>query len=203
MTPKSKLVHKFVAGRLNALATLPERPRKAILAKLRRGVGRTPGDLPELWGTFLEDLPPELESKKDRPRAECAIYLALTLYALHQQGDELAPNDMNGSEIGLGKAVRRLADEQLKHVNGKKKPEDAPVFRRFSALATAERMEELSWHLRGIVQLLKAEGIPLDYAHLAKDFYRLQNPDYAHEVRLKWGQDYYHSPKEENTEEEN
>lgn len=203
MTPKSKLVHEFATERLQVLATLPERPRKAMLAKLRRGVGRVPGDLPELWGAFLADFPHELKGKIDRHRAEWAIYLALTLYALHQQGNEFAPNKMNGSGIGLGNAVRCLADKQLEHVKGEKKLEDAPVFRRFSALATAERMEELSWHLRGIVQLLRAEGIPFDYARLAKDFYRLQNPDIAYEVRLEWGQDYYRLPKDENPEEEN
>lgn len=198
MTPKSKLVHEFATERLQVLATLPERPRKAMLAKLRRGVGRVPGDLPELWGAFLADFPHELKGKIDRLRAEWAIYLALTLYALHQQGNEFAPNKMNGSGIGLGNAVRRLADKQLEHVKGEKKLEDAPVFRRFSALATAERMEELSWHLRGIVQLLRAGGLSLDYVRLAENLYRLQNPDHAYEVRLEWGQDYYRFQKDEN-----
>ncbi len=203
MIPKSKLVHEFATKRLRALADLPERPRKAMLAKLRRGVGRMPGDLPELWGVFLDDFPHELKGKIDRPRVEWAIYLALTLYALHQQGNEFAPNKMNGSRIGLGNAVRRLADKQLEHVKGVKKLEDAPVFRRFSALATAERMEELSWHLRGIVQLLRAGGLPLDYVRLAEDLYWLQDPDYAHKIRLEWGQDYYRFQKDENSEKEN
>ena len=57
MIPKSKLVHEFATKRLRALVDLPERPRKAMLAKLRRGVGRVPGDLPELWGAFLADFP--------------------------------------------------------------------------------------------------------------------------------------------------
>lgn len=28
---------------------------KAMLANLRRGIGKTPGELPELWGAFLNE----------------------------------------------------------------------------------------------------------------------------------------------------
>ncbi len=197
MATMIELLRGFVAGRLRALAALPEHPRKATLANLRRGVDCAPGDLPELWGAFLEDLPPELESKDGRPtQAEWAAYLALTLYALHQQGHDLPHENMNRPGEGLGKAVRRLADAQGK------KPEEAPVSRRFNALATAEAMPERVHHLRGIVQLLRAEGVPLDYVRLAEDLYWLQVSAIAPRIRLKWGQDYYHSPKEENPEEE-
>ena len=198
MATMIELLRGFVAGRLRALAALPEHPRKAALANLRRGVDRAPGDLPELWGAFLEDLPPELESKDGRPtQAEWAAYLALTLYALHQQGHDLPHENMNRPGEGLGKAVRHLADAQGKT------PNEAPVSRRFNALATAEAMPERVHHLRGIVQLLRAEGVPLDYVRLAEDLYWLQVPAIAPRIRLKWGQDYYHSPKEENPEEEN
>ena len=200
MATEKELLRGFVARRLRALAALPEHPRKAALANLRRGVGHAPGDLPELWGAFLEDLPPELESKNGRPtKAEWAAYLALTFYALHQQGHDLPSEDMNrpGEDFDFGKAVRRLADATSE------KPEDAPVLRRFNALATAEATPERAHHLRGIVQLLRAEGVPLDYVRLAEDLYWLQIPAVAPRIRLKWGQDYYHSPKEENTEEEN
>ncbi len=198
MATMIELLRGFVAGRLRALAALPEHPRKAALANLRRGVDCAPGDLPELWGAFLEDLPPELESKDGRPtQAEWAAYLALTLYALHQQGHDLPHENMNRPGEGLGKAVRYLADAQGK------KPNEAPVSRRFNALATAEAMPERVHHLRGIVQLLRAEGVPLDYVRLAEDLYWLQVPAIAPRIRLKWGQDYYHSPKEENPEEEN
>ncbi len=203
MTRRSKLVHKFVAERLKALATLPERPRKAMLAKLRRGVGRVPGDLPELWGVFLENFPFELEIKTDRPTSgEWAVYLALTLYALHQQGHDLSRENMNrpGKKFNLGKAVRLLANTQIEPDEG---PENASVLRRFNALATAESMPERVHHLRGIVQLLRAKDIPLNYARLAENLYRLQDPDHVHEIRLEWGRDYYRFQKDENHKKEN
>ena len=139
MSNEHELLRGFVAGRLRALAALPEHPRKAALANLRRGVDCAPGDLPELWGAFLETLPPELEGKEGRPsKAEWAAYLAMTLYALHQQGHDLPNENMNRPGEGLGKAVRRLA------VAKGEKPEDASVLRRFNALATAEAMPAAS-----------------------------------------------------------
>lgn len=198
MEPESKLLRGFVAERLRALAALPEHPRKAALANLRRGIGYAPGDLPELWCAFLEDLPPELESTNGRPtQAEWAVYLALTLYALHQQGHTLPNENMNRQDEGLGRAVRRVANIQAKT------PQDAPILRRFNALATAEAMPERVHHLRGIVQLLRSEGVPLDYVRLAEDLYWLQIPAVAPKIRLKWGQDYYHSSQNETTEQEN
>ena len=198
MEPESKLLRGFVAERLRALAALPEHPRKAALANLRRGIGYARGDLPELWCAFLDDLPPEWERTNGRPtQAEWAVYLALTLYALHQQGHTLPNENMNRQDEGLGRAVRRVANIQAKT------PQDAPILRRFNALATAEAMPERVHHLRGIVQLLRSEGVPLDYVRLAEDLYWLQIPAVAPKIRLKWGQDYYHSSQNETTEQEN
>ena len=82
-------IRDYVAHRLSWLQAQGEHPQKAVLSKLRRGVGHAPGDQPELWGSFLQDFPPELESQDGIPtRAEWATYLALTFYALHQQGIE-------------------------------------------------------------------------------------------------------------------
>lgn len=77
------------------------------------------------------------------------------------------------------------------------------MLRRFNALATAEEITEISYHLRGMIQLLstaKDGGIPLDYPQLAADLYELQctDPRYAQtpaNVRLRWGQDLYRDPK--------
>ena len=184
-------IRAYVARRLRWLQGLPEHPQKAALANLRRGVGCVPGDLPELWGTFLQDFPPELESKSGAPtRGEWAIYMALTLYALHQQGHALPKENMHQEGARFGCAVRRL-------VKPNEKPEESSILRRFNALATASAMPERAQHLRGIVQLLRANGVPLDYVQLAADMYELQFPTGAQRVRLRWGQDFYRQPAED------
>ena len=66
-----------------------------------------------------------------------------------------------------------------------------PVQRRFNAFATAKGMPECLHHLRGLIQLLRSEGIPLDYVELAGNLYVFQTPDGAARVRLHWGQDFY------------
>ena len=188
MSGHKEMTAAYVARRLQWLRSLPEHPQKAALAHLRRGAGHAPGDLPELWGLFLEGLPPELESRDGAPtRGEWAVYLALTLYALHQQGRALPAEDMNCQDAAFGQAVRRLAPPE-------KEVGESSILRRFNALATASSMAETAQHLRGIVQLLRAGGIPLDYVRLAADLYELQCPGGAQRVRLRWGQDFYRRP---------
>ena len=60
---REKEVSRYVGHRLLWLQNLPEHPMKAALAHLRRGIGRAPGDLPELWGVFLQDMPIEFQAQ--------------------------------------------------------------------------------------------------------------------------------------------
>lgn len=65
------------------------------------------------------------------------------------------------------------------------------ILRRLNAAATANSISSLAYHLRGLVQLLRAKSVPLDYAALASDIYRYQFPESAGQVRLAWAQDFY------------
>lgn len=112
--------------------------------------------------------------------AEWAVSGALTLYALHQQG---AQRSMHADGQRLGMAIRKLAGNDTDRLKA--------VQRRFNAFATARSMPECLHHLRGLVQLLRSEDIPLDYVELAGDLYEFQTPDGAARVRLRWGQDFY------------
>lgn len=163
---------------------------KAQLAKLRRGAGKKPGELPELWGMFLKDMPEELLGRNGNPSyAEWAIYTALTLFALHQQGHS-EPVHQEGEENHFGRAMRKLVP------NGKDNDEDEENIRRkLSIVAGADDMEELSYHLRAVVKLLGNSEVKLDYADLAEDLYWFQFENYGDRIRLKWGQDFYRSVK--------
>ena len=182
MSDQKKMVKDYVRGRLLGWQRQTnEHLVRADLANLRRGVGKKPGDMPELWGLLFRDLPEELMSKTGEPtRAEWAVSGALTCYALHQQG---ASRNAHAEGQRLGLAIRRLAgndEEAMKAVQ-----------RRFNAFATARDMPECMHHLRGLVQLLCSKDIPLDYVELAGDLYEFQTPDGAARVRLRWGQDFY------------
>ena len=193
----------YTEQRLHWLWALPDNQRRAELAKLRRGVGRAPGDLPELWGSFLRGMPESFQGRSAPSAAEWAVYLALTLYAMHQQGND---RPMNRPGNTLGRAVRQLAERNSAGQDWT----EASVLRRFNALATAEEITEISHHLRGMVQLLSAAkggAIPLDYPQLAVDLYELQctDPRYTQipaNVRLRWGRDLYCETKNASSEEE-
>ena len=47
-------IYGYVVRQLSGLWNLPKPQRRARLAELRRGVGHQPGDLPALWGSFLQ-----------------------------------------------------------------------------------------------------------------------------------------------------
>lgn len=74
---KTQDVRMYTAQRLHWLWALPDNQRRAELAKLRRGVGRKPGDLPELWGSFLREMPESFQGRSGPSHAEWAVYLAL------------------------------------------------------------------------------------------------------------------------------
>lgn len=194
-------IKKYVSGQISVLTkSLDSGGAKARLAQLRRGIGKRPGALPELWGLFLQNMPEELMSKTDEPSpAEWAVYTALTLFALHQRG-HFDPMHEPGEENRLGRAVRRLA--------GGNDEERDSLAQKFGLVAQSDDMTELSYRLKTMIGYLSGENIKLDYADLAADLYRFQWENSASSVRLKWGRDFYRDTqtdengKEEKNEEE-
>lgn len=179
-------VGKFVSEQIKLLAENDRRlelgSSKAHLARLRRGIGKKPGELPELWGSFLRNLPEEMMSRNDEPSyAEWAIYTALTLFSLHQQGHS-EPMHAEGEENRFGRAVRKLVHSEEDEENVRKK---------LSIAACSDDMTELSYYLKTIVKLLENNDIKLDYVDLAKDLYGFQFEKNVDRIRLKWGQDFY------------
>ena len=186
-------IARFTAQKLSQLYSQSgERSFRAILAHLRRGIGCAPGEMPQLWGFFLDGMPEEWMGTRGPSQAEWAIYTALTLFALHQQGKDPETEWMSQPGAPLGKSVAGLIGSP---------EEESRVARRFHTLATSASMEELSHHMRGMVQLLRSKNIPLDYPALAEDLFWYQNAEYQAQVRLRWGQDFYRRTLPEQAEE--
>lgn len=182
-------VGKYVNGQITILTKNMEYSGgKAMLANLRRGAGKTPGELPEIWGAFLNELPDEMQSRNGVPtKAEWAVYITLTMFALHQQGNS---ESVHQDGIGFGKAVAKLMNEQTDD-------ERERVLRRFGPAVTANDMYELSHHIRCLIELMRNKSIKLDYVMLAKDIYDYQFSEGQQKVRLCWGQDFYYIEKGE------
>jgi CRISPR system Cascade subunit CasB len=174
------LVYRFVAGKVKALSSTESR-QTASLAKLRRGVGKPPGASPDVWELTLAELPEELAGYQGEPsRAEWAIHLALTLFALHQQGKN---SSVNAEGVSFGQAVSRSAGPDQKNESGIKS--------RFNATLTAQGIGELAHHVRGLIQLMKANEVRMDYPLFAKDIFEYQFKERQDKVRLRWGEAYY------------
>ncbi|GAA2699139.1 type I-E CRISPR-associated protein Cse2/CasB [Nonomuraea recticatena] len=153
----------------------------ALLARLRRGAGKLPQDVPDLWGMTGTDRLYESDlNEADMVRAETALFVTVTLYALHQQSR--TDKGMHRRNIELGEAVRRLMP---------KGEIDEPIRRRFVRVGTAGTRQTLAQRLREIVSLLRGESISLDYALLAGQLYQAQHPDGMREVRQRWGRSFH------------
>lgn len=178
-----KDVKNFTEERLYSLLNATSEARqKAAFANLRRGIGKAPGELPELWGELFTNMPERMFGREGPSYAEWAVYSALTAFALHQQGHDPRMEPMYLSGRGIGKAAKLLVEGE---------DDEERIRRRFNIIATSTDMRELANHLRGLVNLLKAKGIAMDYADLAADLFMYQFPEARSNVRLKWGQDFY------------
>ncbi|XVV06694.1 type I-E CRISPR-associated protein Cse2/CasB [Actinosynnema sp. CA-248983] len=157
----------------------------AALARLRRGVGKPPGSVNEILQHTLSDVFAGPHAKDEPTEAESAAHIALTLFALHQQSQR-SPVHRRGRSLGW--AVRQL------HPGEPGNP-PSPILRRFQTLGTSQTLDELVHHMRGMVQLLRARPVPLDYGLLADELVLWQRPGGAARVRLRWGRDFYRTPR--------
>lgn len=189
-----KRVEKLAAERITAFQRgyLADSPKDvAALARLRRGAGREAGQLPDLWN-LVDTTPlhephegPHSLSEKQLARAEDALHVALTLWALHQQSRGEAGMHQSGSPgkpRGVGAAVRRMM---------KPGEIDEPLRKRLVRVGTASDLTTLAQRLRDIVLLLRREQFPLDYALLAGQLYHWQQPGGPDAVRREWGRSFH------------
>ncbi|MEV6379050.1 type I-E CRISPR-associated protein Cse2/CasB [Streptomyces sp. NPDC051773] len=195
-------VRDITAANLNALQRgyLADQPRDvAALARLRRGAGKEIQQIPDLWGLIdtgpLHDPAEEggwTPREEDLTRAEDAVHVAVTLWALHQQsrGTGMHRPHRRDAPAGLGAAVRRLMP---------KGDIDETILKRLVRAGHAPDLPALALRLREIVLLLRREDIALDYALLAGQLCQWQQPGGRDVVRRAWGRSFhaYRPPKDD------
>ncbi|WP_300268175.1 type I-E CRISPR-associated protein Cse2/CasB [Microbacterium sp.] len=165
----------------------------STLAQLRRGVGTEFGHNFTLMGIALDGVNDDLtapraaEAEGPSPE-ERAFFAALTLYATHQQSHR--DKSMHQSGYSVGRSSRMLSSRY--NVESTRA--------RFTALGTAVTWDETLHHARGLIQQLRAAGVPLDYAAFARDLFDIQT-GHADRVRLRWGRAFYRTPVTDDTTE--
>lgn len=158
----------------------------ATVARIRRGAGKPAGETPDLWGLIgAEALYVRGWREEDAGHAEVAVHMAVTLWALHQQGHHAADMHIKDGP-GLGKAVRRLMPDAAI---------DEPIRKRFVRAGTATSVDALATRLRELVLLLRRDDIAMDYGKLASQLYVWQRPGGRAEVHRAWGRSFHsHGP---------
>lgn len=149
--------HQFIVF----LETL--RKDRGALAKLKRGLGKTLGDV-EMYSYVVPFLPTEYTTKHH------LYFLIASLFGMHPD----APGVRNQS---MGAVFPQLG-----------KPDSDSLQKRFKALLNAEE-EDLHYHLRQAVSLAKSKRVPIDYHRLFKDLHGWTHPDKY--VQLEWAKDYW------------
>lgn len=169
-----------------------EAPPGEDLVRLRRGAGRVPGTVPEMWPYYSTGIDDERlapwADEWDLPGVFVAEHHALVLYGFHQQS---IGRPMHVERARLGRAVRAL------HTSGRYSQE--AVDRRFFTVVTTDDVGELAIHLRGLIGQLKTlrskDGAPmpqaLDYSWLQRDLEAWQWRDRRELVRRRWGLEYH------------
>ncbi|MFD5521563.1 type I-E CRISPR-associated protein Cse2/CasB [Streptomyces sp. NPDC127066] len=147
------------------------------LRALRDGLGCEPGGAPAMRHLHRVELTDGQHAEQHLPGSYRAEHAALTLFGLHQQA---AAAPVHRSGVGLGTAVRGLRVGLLSA---------SSADRRLMAAATAQDLDELVQHLRGLIPLLRRADTGLDYTRLFRDLRDWLTLDNGRVLRA-WGLQY-------------
>lgn len=166
---------------------------KTKLANIRNSINKDSTANMDAMAFVFQNIPEEfLGFNKNLNDYEKAILTAVQMYALHQQAkvDSVLKLDYDEGQRrqNLGDALGTMR---------KKEDDNKAIDRRFNAMITSSNFDELSYHLRQMIKLLKSKSdAKVDYASLADDLYWfLKNQREG--LKIKWSRSYYKSNKKE------
>jgi CRISPR system Cascade subunit CasB len=131
---------------------------RAALAALRRGLGKAPGEAPEMFPVLYARIP---EEQLPLPHWEQpTVFLVASLFALYPDAPPWPEASRAPWQRNFGASLRQLAEQT---------DSDGPE-RRFVALLNSDD-DDLPHHLRRIVSLLKSAKppVPVDWVLLIRD----------------------------------
>lgn len=147
------------------------------LAAMRRGLDQEPGSTPGMWPIYSQ-----LRADGRLTASLRAEHHALGLFGIHQQSQSSL---MHWPDVPIGEALRVLrATERYS---------EEALDRRVAQAATADDLNELSYHLRGLVTMLRTIHQGLDYTLLHRDLVAWQSDRKRPATRRRWGGAYFRS----------
>lgn len=170
-TEKQTLDESFIGF----LEGILKRDDRAVLAHLRKGLGKPPGSTIEMFPYVARFV------QRNYRGDENAYFLVASLFALYPTYSWKA-EDTGNRNVGRSLALMKEKSESIE--------------RRFVALLNSDE-EDLPNHLRQIISLLKSEDKPINWLQLLKDI-----KSWSHEtkyVQRNWAKGFWgYSPSENN-----
>lgn len=147
---------------INMLLGLHRTENRGALAKLRRGLGKQPGEAMEVY-SLIGSFAANTKSKAE----EVALYTVATLFGLY-------PSDSSEEESSnFGSSVSELAE----------KSDSKSIEARFVALLNSH-VDDLPNHLRQMIGLLKSKEVRVNWLQLLRDIHSWDRDD--REVQRRW-----------------
>ena len=144
------------------LEQLRNQEDRRALAILRRGANRQPGTAMDMFSLVIPWVP-------ENRHVEDSAFLVAALFALHPQ---------TGGEKTLGAAFAKISGES------------ESIEQRFSALLNCHR-DDLPYHLRQAVSLLRSKEVPVDWQRLLRDVLSWEHDDRY--VQRDWARAFWSS----------
>ena len=141
-----KELPEWMSRFINQLVQLKQKDDRASLARLKRGLGKEPGEAPEALAVVLRCL--HLGDNEGRVQKEDVAFLVATLYATHPEH--------NGQSGNLGDSFRILEVSDS-------------IEKRFTWLLAASDNTALRYRLRQTISLLASKDIAINYTRLLYD----------------------------------
>lgn len=175
---KADQVYRSVSRTIKHLEETKGSPEtKALLANLRHGAGKSPAQLPDVWGTVLEGLSFIDENSRKISPEENAVYLTMTLYALGCQGQDSKSQKIQQPGVSLGQAVGLLV---------RKDPQKLRNMQiRMKSLLNSRDYTQMGVKLRTLISMICKDG-GLDFPLLAKDLYWMGFPNSRNMTGISW-----------------
>lgn len=197
---KKNDIYKAVKDTIEGLSnSLEDSYTKAVLANLRNSIGKPYSETIKIWSiVFKGDSANEfLGSEIKLKNGGKVILTTLQLYALHQQGiRESVFTEYESEKEGKSENKTRRGNigyplKQLRKDNPSEEYNKS-IDRRFNTMVTSETFDNLCYHLRHLIKILKSKcpNEKVNYAKLAEDLYWF-SIGYEENVRLEWAREYY------------
>lgn len=174
------------SGLVEWLQNLVQRKDRARLAALRRGLLLEPTQFYELYRV----VPPQFLEGVSTAEVQRRLMVAI-LFATHQ--GSFAPDGGEKRHRNLGESLRLLAIKRAGGTLGADEELPEPLKRRLDALLAA-RSDELFYHLRQVIRLLKSEEVPVDWEQLLWDLRNWDRED--RRVQWQWSRSFYVGERE-------